>query len=167
MWWNEEQDIIEIIQRGQGAHARCRRSSKPRSNADNDVLVEAGSRYFRVYEHTLSTAGAIDFASTWCRWSPTLLTSNGSYRRAITSAYDHVLVDEYQDVNPGQITLIDHFVNDGVGLWAVGDELIRPLYSFRASDIRHILEFTARYPAAATHVAQSQLSLGIRNRAGS
>ena len=36
-----------------------------------------------------------------------------SYRRTITSAFDHLLVDEYQDVNPGQIRLIECFVKDG------------------------------------------------------
>lgn len=103
-----------------------------------------------MYEQALSAAGAIDFADM-VPLVADAMTSNGSYRRAITGAYDHVLVDEYQDVNPGQIALIDHFVNDGVGLWAVGDD-DQTLYSFRASDIRHILEFTTRYPAAATHV---------------
>jgi DNA helicase II / ATP-dependent DNA helicase PcrA len=93
-----------------------------------------------VYEQALSAAGAIDFADM-VPLVADAMTSNGSYRRAITGAYDHVLVDEYQDVNPGQIALIDHFVNDGVGLWAVGDD-DQTLYSFRASDIRHILEFT-------------------------
>ena len=79
------------------------------------------------------------------------MTADETYRRGITGAYDHMLVDEYQDVNPGQIKLIDHFINDGVGLWAVGDD-DQTLYSFRASDIRHSLEFATRYPAAATHV---------------
>jgi superfamily I DNA/RNA helicase len=78
------------------------------------------------------------------------MNANESYRRSITSAYDHVLVDEYQDVNPGQVGLIDHFVNDGVRLWAVGDD-DRTLYAFRASDVRYILEFTKKFPAADIH----------------
>jgi DNA helicase II / ATP-dependent DNA helicase PcrA len=78
------------------------------------------------------------------------MNANESYRRSITSAYDHVLVDEYQDVNPGQVGLIDHFVNDGVRLWAVGDD-DQTLYAFRASDVRYILEFTKKFPAAAIH----------------
>lgn len=57
------------------------------------------------------------------------MNANEPYRRSITSAYDHVLVDEYQDVNPGQVGLIDHFVNDGVRLWAVGDD-DQTLYAF-------------------------------------
>src|SRR3712207_8011901 len=36
------------------------------------------------------------------------------YGRSIVRAYDHLLVDEYQDVNPGQDRLIAHFVRAGV-----------------------------------------------------
>ena len=95
MWWNEEQDIIEIIS---GAKERMLDAAgfEAAINADNEALVEA-VRYFRVYEHALSTAGAIDFADM-VPLVANAMTSNGSYRRAITSAYDHVLVDEYQDV---------------------------------------------------------------------
>jgi superfamily I DNA/RNA helicase len=77
---------------------------------DDEVLVEA-VKYFQVYEQALRDACAIDFADM----IPLVV------RRSIASAYDHVLVDEYQDVNPGQVGLIDHFVNDGVRLWAVGE----------------------------------------------
>jgi DNA helicase-2/ATP-dependent DNA helicase PcrA len=148
MWWNEEQDILEIIG---GAKERMLDAAafEATIDADDDVLVEA-VRYFQVYEQALSAAGAIHFTDM-VPLVVKAMTSNASYRRAITSAYDHMLIDEYLDVNPGQIMLIDHFVNDAVGLWAVGDD-DQTLYSFRASDIRHILEFTARYPAAATHV---------------
>jgi DNA helicase II / ATP-dependent DNA helicase PcrA len=148
MWWNEEQDILEIIG---GAKERLLDAAafKAAINPDDDLLIEA-VRYFQVYEQAISAAGAIDFADM-VPLVVKAMTTNASYRDAITGAYDHLLVDEYQDVNPGQIMLIDHFVNDCVGLWAVGDD-DQTLYSFRASDIRHILEFMTRYPAATTHV---------------
>ena len=47
--------------------------------------------------------------------------------------------------------LLDHFVRAGAGLWAVGDD-DQTLYSFRASDVRHIIEFARRHPGAALHV---------------
>jgi DNA helicase II / ATP-dependent DNA helicase PcrA len=78
------------------------------------------------------------------------MNANEAYRRSITSAYDHVLVDEYQDVNPGQVGLIDHFVKAGVKLWAVGDD-DQTLYAFRASDVRYIVEFTKKFPTADIH----------------
>jgi len=73
------------------------------------------------------------------------------YAASITGAYDHVLVDEYQDVNPGQVQLLDHFAKAGVRLWAVGDD-DQTLYAFRAADVRFILDFPKRYRHAQVHV---------------
>ena len=77
-------------------------------------------------------------------------------RSAITGAFDHMLVDEYQDVNPGQLELIAHFVAAGVKLWAVGDD-DQTLYAFRASDIRTILDFGRHHPGARIHTPRGQL----------
>jgi superfamily I DNA/RNA helicase len=73
------------------------------------------SKYFEIYKQALRDACAIDFADM-VPLVVRAMTENEACRRSITSAYDHVLVDEYQDVNPGQVGLIDHFVNDGVRL---------------------------------------------------
>ena len=148
MWWNEEEDILDIIG---GAKERLldAEAFAATIDPDDDVMVEA-VKYFRVYEQALQDGGAIDFADM----VPLVVKAmciNETYRRSITGAYDHVLVDEYQDVNPGQFKLIEHFVNDDVRLWVVGDD-DQTLYAFRASDVRYILEFTATYPASATHV---------------
>jgi DNA helicase-2/ATP-dependent DNA helicase PcrA len=70
-----------------------------------------------------------------------------------------MLVDEYQDVNPGQLDLIAHFVAAGVKLWAVGDD-DQTLYAFRASDIRTILDFGRHHPGARIH------TLEVNYRAG-
>jgi ATP-dependent DNA helicase UvrD/PcrA len=148
MWWNEETDILDIIG---GAKERLldAASFAAAIDPDDEVLVEA-VKYFEIYEQALRDACAIDFADM-VPLVVKAMTENESYRRSITSAYDHVLVDEYQDVNPGQVGLIDHFVNDGVRLWAVGDD-DQTLYAFRASDVRYILEFTKKYLAATVHV---------------
>src|SRR5262250_245680 len=119
MYWNEDADILDIIG---GAKERMLDSEAFAANIDPDdeVLTEA-VKYFRVYERALNHAGAIDFADM-VPLIVKVMTENTAYRQAITGAYDHVLVDEYQDVNPGQIKLLDHFVQDGVRLWAVGDD---------------------------------------------
>jgi DNA helicase-2/ATP-dependent DNA helicase PcrA len=147
MWWNEEVDILDIIgaakERMLDAEAFARES-----DLKAEILREAVA-YFEVYEQALRDAGAIDFADM----VPMLVKAmqgSADYRRALTGAYDHVLVDEYQDVNPGQIALLDQFVGDGVGLWAVGDD-DQTLYAFRASDVRYILEFAARHRGAQIH----------------
>jgi DNA helicase-2/ATP-dependent DNA helicase PcrA len=79
------------------------------------------------------------------------MDNNPGYAAAITGAYDHVLVDEYQDINPGQVELVDRFVTAGVNLWAVGDD-DQTLYAFRAADVRFILDFTDKYRDVQVHV---------------
>ncbi len=147
MWWNEDQDILDIIG---GAKERLMDAAAfERAAGDDEVLREAVP-FFRVYETALRKAGAIDFADM-VPLVAAAMDKSETYRRKITCAYDHVLVDEYQDINPGQIRLIDRFVGDGVKLWAVGDD-DQTLYGFRASDVCHVLGFEAKYPGAQIHV---------------
>jgi DNA helicase-2/ATP-dependent DNA helicase PcrA len=106
--------------------------------------------FFRVYESALKQAGAIDFADM----VPLVVRAmdrNPGYAAAITGAFDHVLVDEYQDINPAQIELIDRFAKARANLWAVGDD-DQTLYAFRAADVRFILDFPRKYHAAQVHV---------------
>jgi ATP-dependent DNA helicase UvrD/PcrA len=148
MYWNEDADILDIIggAKERGLDAKAFAAS---IDPDDEVLTEA-AKYFRVYEHALTLAGAIDFADM-VPLVAKAMAEDTAYRQTITGAYDHVLVDEYQDVNPGQIALLSHFVNDGVCLWVVGDD-DQTLYTFRASDIRHILDFSKRHSGAVTHL---------------
>ena len=148
MFWNEEDDILDIIG---GAKERLldAQAFGAAINKSDDVLAEA-ARYFEVYEHALCAAGAIDFADM-VPLIANAMTRDEAFWRSITGSYDHVLVDEYQDVNPGQLKLLDHFVRAGAGLWAVGDD-DQTLYSFRASDVRNIIEFKRRHANAMVHV---------------
>jgi DNA helicase II / ATP-dependent DNA helicase PcrA len=148
MYWNEDVDILDIIG---GAKERLLEAEAfaANINRDDEVMGEA-ARYFRIYENAQRHAGAIDFADM-VPLVAKAMTGNAAFRQSITGAYDHLLVDEYQDVNPGQLQLIDHFVFDRVPSWVVGDD-DQTLYSFRASDVRHILDFATRHPGAVTHV---------------
>jgi DNA helicase-2/ATP-dependent DNA helicase PcrA len=151
MWWNEEIDILDIIA---GAKERLLDAEGFAAQVDDDdeVLGNA-AEFFRVYEKALHSAGAIDFADM----VPLLvraMDNNSAFAAALTGAYDHVLVDEYQDVNPGQVRLIDHFVKAGASLWVVGDD-DQVLYAFRAADVRYILDFPQKYPRAQVSVLRS------------
>ena len=148
MWWNEDEDILDIIG---GAKERLLDAEQfaDEINTDNEVLARAVA-FFRVYERALAAAGAIDFADMVPRLVRAM-DGDRDYAASITGAYDHVLVDEYQDINPGQDQLIDRFVTAGAKLWAVGDD-DQTLYAFRAADVRYILEFTKKYRGAKVHV---------------
>jgi len=57
--------------------------------------------------------------------------------------FDHVLIDEYQDVNSTQIKLVDILLPEN--LFCVGDPR-QSIYGWRGSDIRYILNFEEKYP---------------------
>lgn len=62
----------------------------------------------------------------------------------------HLMVDEYQDVNPAQEVLIGELHRRGASLFAVGDD-DQAIYAWRGADVRNILTFTTRYPASTDH----------------
>jgi superfamily I DNA/RNA helicase/RecB family exonuclease len=68
-------------------------------------------------------------------------------RRRERSAYDVVLVDEYQDSDPAQESLLLALAGDGRELIAVGDP-DQSIYAFRGADVRALLEFPERFRTA-------------------
>ena len=148
MYWNDEGDILDIIagakeQMLDAAHFR-------RGLAKDDEVGQRAAEFFAVYEVALREAGAIDFADM----VPLLLKAvadHPAYGRSVAGAVDHLLVDEYQDINPGQHRLIEHFRSSGVKLWAVGDD-DQTLFSFRSADVRYTLDFQRRHADALLHV---------------
>ncbi len=59
----------------------------------------------------------------------------------------HLIVDEYQDINPGQERLIELLAQPPVRLCVVGDD-DQAIYQWRGSDVANILEFRKRYKGA-------------------
>lgn len=57
----------------------------------------------------------------------------------------HLIVDEYQDVNPAQEALVARLAEPPVHLCVVGDD-DQSVYQWRGSDVQNIVEFEKRYP---------------------
>lgn len=62
----------------------------------------------------------------------------------------HLMVDEYQDVNPSQEALISGIYNRVQTLFVVGDD-DQSIYGWRGADVRNIIEFDQRYPNSSSH----------------
>lgn len=58
--------------------------------------------------------------------------------------FDHVLVDEYQDTNRLQATILAGMKPDGTGVMAVGDDA-QSIYGFRGATVRNILDFPTQF----------------------
>jgi DNA helicase-2/ATP-dependent DNA helicase PcrA len=68
---------------------------------------------------------------------------------AVAGCFEHVLVDEYQDVNALQADIVERLSAGGAGLTVVGDDF-QAIYGFRAASARHILDFPERFAGART-----------------
>ncbi len=62
----------------------------------------------------------------------------------VSARFDHVLVDEYQDTNKLQSSVLLALKPQGHGLTVVGDDA-QSIYSFRAATVRNILDFPAAF----------------------
>jgi superfamily I DNA/RNA helicase len=73
------------------------------------------------------------------------LLADPAHRAFIQSRFDHVLVDEFQDLNGAQLALVDVLSRPHRELFIVGDD-DQLIYGWRQADPRGILEFHRRMP---------------------
>lgn len=72
------------------------------------------------------------------------LKDNKSARDFISKKYDHILIDEMQDTNPLQYSLLSSFY-DNCHLFCVGDDA-QSIYGFRGADFKSMHYFTDKVP---------------------
>ena len=73
----------------------------------------------------------------------------------VSERFDHVLVDEYQDTNKLQASVLLALRPSGKGLTVVGDDA-QSIYSFRAATVRNILDFPGHFSPRAEIVTLEQ-----------
>ena len=111
-----------------------------------DEKRAATAKVFRMYEERLRTANALDFDDLLIK-TVRLLRKSPEVREKYNQRYRYILVDEYQDTNPLQLSLIRYLTEAQQNICVVGDDA-QSIYGFRQADIRNILEFEQHYPEA-------------------
>ena len=101
-------------------------------------LYNASKREFKVLDFD-------DLLLLWLRILETLPDTAA----LLQDRFRHVLVDEYQDTNPLQSSILDHLAKGHRNLFVVGDDS-QSIYSFRGAEVENILTFSERYPEART-----------------
>jgi superfamily I DNA/RNA helicase/RecB family exonuclease len=111
----------------------------------DDWMAAAGflDRYAARFD--LAPVPAYDYAEI-VRIAAALLGREETRQRE-RGAYDVVLVDEYQDSDPAQESLLMALAGDGRELIAVGDP-DQSIYAFRGADVRALTEFPDRFRTA-------------------
>jgi DNA helicase-2/ATP-dependent DNA helicase PcrA len=101
---------------------------------------------YKLYETELVRMNAMDFDDLLFRMV-NVLELFPEVRARYSSAFRHVLVDEYQDTNHAQYRLLQLIAGEHKNLAVVGDDA-QSVYSFRGADIRNILDFQDDFPDA-------------------
>jgi len=130
--------------------------------------VDAIADICRGYVRRKRSAGLADLDDLLLFWRAAVQDDRLGPR--IAGAFDHVLVDEYQDVNELQVDILAGLRRADPRITVVGDDA-QALYSFRAAEPRHILEFDRVFPGSTTVVLEtnyrsSQQILDLANAVG-
>ncbi len=100
----------------------------------------------RTYEELMRARGAVDFDDLVVR-ACELLETDAAVRLRWQSRFDHVCVDEFQDVDAAQLRLVRLLAAPQDNLFVVGDD-DQTIYAWRLADVRRILRFADDYPSA-------------------
>ena len=134
------------------------REDNPKS-ADK-LLSNSVANQLAAYEELLRSKGYLDYSSI-LKETVTQIKSNSELRERLASRIKHVIVDEYQDVNPIQESVVSELHMLGAGICVVGDD-DQTIYQWRGSDVQNILDFSTRYPK----VSQVRLEENFRSSEG-
>ncbi len=159
--------LLDLVREERGQAAGKRRFPRPPTMLDiysrtvnaqlplDEVLAEsfpwcaehreALAETFRAYGARKRALDLLDLDDLLLYWRA--LAADRVLGPRLEAAYDHVLVDEYQDVNGLQVDIIKSLRATQRDLTVVGDDF-QAIYGFRAASARHILDFPVHFPDA-------------------
>jgi DNA helicase-2/ATP-dependent DNA helicase PcrA len=162
-------DLLDLVRQEQG-HA-ARQSRFPRAstmldiysctvNAQRPLAEVLAERYpwcaqhreplaetFRAYGARKRSFGVVDLDDLLLYWRA--LAGDEVIGPRLADAFDHVFVDEYQDVNGLQAQIVHSMCARRRALTVVGDDF-QAIYGFRAASAAHILEFPRHFAGTRT-----------------
>ena len=107
--------------------------------ANGDFRKEKIASVYELYQKRLKENNAIDFDDI-INYTIKILKENQDVLEYYANKFKYVLVDEYQDTNKAQFTLITLFASVNGNITVVGDS-DQSIYAFRGADISNILNF--------------------------
>ena len=121
---------------------------------------------FAAYVEAKQGQNVLDYDDLLLYWAH--MMNDPALAEDVGSRFDHVLVDEYQDTNRLQSSILLGLKPTGQGLTVVGDDA-QSIYSFRAATVRNILDFPSQFSPPANIITldrnyrSTQTILGAAN----
>lgn len=123
-------EVIDENEYGELARSMLEKAQSAEEVEAAERAIEV-ARVYEAYETLKKKEACVDFGDL-VSLPVRLLEGDSTIREHFRSKYDHVLVDEYQDVNRSSVRLLAALCGDGENLWVVGDAK-QSIYRFRGA----------------------------------
>jgi DNA helicase-2/ATP-dependent DNA helicase PcrA len=110
------------------------------------ALIDSRKKFrdiYRVYEERLAKIGNVDFGDL-IKKPVEILRKEPEVARRLRGRFSVIMVDEYQDANVAQFTLLKELCGPETYVCVVGDD-DQSIYRFRGAEVKNILEFPNRF----------------------
>ena len=145
-----EFNLNEKLYRPASVHASISRAKNELIGADDyptqTYRDEVVKRVYAEYQKRLIASNAVDFDDLLV-YTARLLEDVPAVRDKYAQRFRHVLVDEFQDTNLAQYTLVKQLASHHKNIFCVGDP-DQSIYAWRGADYRNIRRFEQDFPDA-------------------
>lgn len=162
---SDAEDLLNVIRHDMNLHSREMRFPRKRTcmsiysrcvNGTEDIhdVLERWfpwcaqwesklKELFKAYVEYKQERNVLDYDDLLLYWEH--LVADDSMAAKIGGRFDHILVDEYQDTNAVQASILRGMRRTCNNIMAVGDDA-QSIYSFRAATIRNMFDFPDQFP---------------------
>jgi len=172
---SDAEDLVDIVRHQSGLsqqkkrfprkatclaiYSRCVNSGERLEVVLDDAFPWCGAweeelrQLFRGYVEAKQAGSVLDYDDLLLYWYH--LMQEPTLARKVAERFDNVLVDEYQDTNALQASILLALCPAGKGFTVVGDDA-QAIYAFRAATVRNILDFPKQFEPAAEVITLEQ-----------
>lgn len=144
--WDKEIPAMMSTVRAQGHTAETFAQEYIGFGHPDEVMCRATYDVWNAYSAICRSVNGIDFDDVLVV-ALALLRADPAIGFELAQRYKYIMLDEYQDTNPVQMSIMDNIAQHHENILAVGDDK-QSIYKFRGADIKVIRGFTTRYPNA-------------------
>jgi DNA helicase-2/ATP-dependent DNA helicase PcrA len=165
---SDSEDLIQLLRKEKGLGRTDKRFPKKRTLASiigkstnttqpiDEIISKEYPQFIdfiseinhlsNAYHHQKKVMKVMDYDDLLTKLVDLLITTP-QVRAQLQLQYRYIMVDEYQDTNTIQSTIIENLVNSSQNIMVVGDDS-QSIYSFRGANYRNIMDFPQKYPQA-------------------
>jgi DNA helicase-2/ATP-dependent DNA helicase PcrA len=140
----EPRRVLGMISRAKGDAVTALEYKDAAGSFPEQVAAEVWERY----DEILRAEQALDFDDLLAK-TLHLLRTYGHVRETLQQRYRYIHVDEYQDTNRVQFSIMELLAGETQNVCVVGD-IDQNIYSWRGADIKNVLQFERHFPRAKT-----------------